>query len=197
MRKQLACLLNKWNTYMVGQQIWFFKYKFRIQAQNIVLVCSTNIRYKYKSACYIADQIQKKHTKSIYMVKINTTDLCCLAQYTPLTRNLIRPLSVPFLFHSQAGLTAIWWEWSRDCFHVPSMLFIVVSTMLVSVIFFSMFSYVADGRRYFCFYLPSNAQNTQPTPLYFPSTHPWTPTPWEIENHTWSTQPELKPTEYP
>ena len=44
----------------------------------------------------------------------------------PLTRNLIRPLSVPFLFHSQAGLTAIWWEWSRDCFHVPSMLVIVV-----------------------------------------------------------------------
>ena len=49
--------------------------------------------------------------------------------------------------------------------------------MLVSVIFFSMFSYVADWGRYFCFYLLSNAQNTQPTPLYFPSTRPWTATP--------------------
>ena len=57
---------------------------------------------------------------------MNTTDLCFLAQYTPLTRHLITPVLVPFLFHSQAGLTAIWWEWLSDCFHVPSMLVIVV-----------------------------------------------------------------------
>ena len=152
----------------------------------------------------------KKHTKSIYMVKINTTDLCCLAQYTPLTRNLIRPLSVPFLFHSQAGLTAIWWEWSRDCFHVPSMLVIVVVYCCLNNVgkcYFFLHVFICCWWKTLLLFLFALKCTKHPTdsslfpinsslnshPMgnrepYMVNTAPTAPT---------AQQPQLKPTEYP